>query len=401
MTSPSRSSSQPGTEPQVTDMQLRPPLRVLHFVSGGFSGATQVAIDLCGAQPGQQTLLALHRRPSVDPTERIRELRTQGLAVELVPRWSHAATILALKAICNRWRPDVLVAHGYSEHLWGRYAGLLAGVPRLIQVEHNTRERYNLWRLQQSLWLARRTERIICVSQAVKDALVRRGHPTERCTVVLNGIELERWTHGHPWNEREDAIVMPARFASQKDHFTLIRAIALLAARGLQPTVYLAGEGKSSWRHRAEQLARKLGVQEQVRFLGHVAALPELMGRVKFCVLSTHYEGLGLGLIEGMASGCCGIGSDVEGVREILKHGETGFLVPHEDPAALAETLADLLADTTTAARIAEAGQRHAQNAFDRRRMRQQYLSLFLQTPHPDSLQPDTPSGPVRGKSRL
>ncbi|MBN9406906.1 MAG: glycosyltransferase [Burkholderiales bacterium] len=352
-------------------------LRVLHFVSGGFSGATQVAIDLCGPQSGQDTLLVLRRRHSIDPAPRVAQLRAQGLQVEVVPRWSHWATIRALMRLCRDWRPDVLVAHGFSEHLWGRYAGLWAGVPRLIQVEHNTRERYGWWRLRQSLWLAQRTERIIGVSRAVRDALVARGHPAERCTVVLNGIDLARWQGGRPWDEREDALVMPARFAGQKDHFTLIRATALLAARGLRPVVYLAGEGKSSWRARAERLARELGVAEQVRFLGYVRDMPGLLGRVKLCVLSTHYEGLGLGLIEGMAAGCCGIGSDVEGVQEILTPGETGFLVPHQDAAALAELLAERLQDSPGSARIAAAGRRHVQATFDRQRMRREYLALF------------------------
>jgi glycosyltransferase involved in cell wall biosynthesis len=98
-------------------------------------------------------------------------------------------------------------------------------------------------------------------------------------------------------------------------------------------------------------------------------------------VLATHYEGLGLGLIEGMAAGCCGIGSDVEGVQEILTHGETGFLVPHQDAAALADTLAERLRDPEGSARIAAAGQRHVQATFDRQRMRQQYLALFRQPP--------------------
>ena len=160
-----------------------PALRVLHFVSGGFSGATQVAIDLCGPQSGQDTLLVLRRRHSIDPAPRVAQLRAQGLQVEVVPRWSHWATIRALIRLCRDWRPDVLVAHGFSEHLWGRYAGLWAGVPRLIQVEHNTRERYGWWRLRQSLWLARRTERIIGVSRAVRDALVARDHPAERSWV--------------------------------------------------------------------------------------------------------------------------------------------------------------------------------------------------------------------------
>jgi glycosyltransferase involved in cell wall biosynthesis len=352
------------------------PLRVLHFVSGGFSGATQVAIDLCGDDAGQDTFLVLRRR-IMDPTERVRALRAKGLRVEVVPRWSHTVTILALRRLCLQWKPDVLVAHGFSEHLWGRYAALLAGVPCIVQIEHNVRERYGRWRLWQSLWLAQRTDRIVGVSRAVEDVLVRLGHPPERCMTIHNGIELSRWTKGQPWAQREAAIVMPARFARQKDHRTLIEALVPLKALGHRPTVYFAGEGKASWRKEAEQLAARLGVQDQVQCLGHVQDLPALLGRVKLCVLSTHYEGLGLGLIEGMASGCCGVGTDVEGVREIITHGHNGLLVPHADAPALARTLAELLGDDARTQALAAVGQAHVHAAFDRQRMRQQYLALF------------------------
>lgn len=352
------------------------PLRVLHFVSGGFSGATQVAIDLCGDDAGQDTFLVLRRR-IMDPTERVRALRAKGLRVEVVPRWSHTVTILALRRLCLEWKPDVLVAHGFSEHLWGRYAALLAGVPCIVQIEHNVRERYGRWRLWQSLWLAQRTDRIVGVSRAVEDVLVRLGHPPERCMTIHNGIELSRWTKSQPWAQREAAIVMPARFARQKDHRTLIEALVPLKALGHRPTVYFAGEGKASWRKEAEQLAARLGVQDQVQCLGHVQDLPALLGRVKLCVLSTHYEGLGLGLIEGMASGCCGVGTDVEGVREIITHGHNGLLVPHADAQALARTLAELLGDDARTQALAAVGQAHVHAAFDRQRMRQQYLALF------------------------
>lgn len=352
------------------------PLRVLHFVSGGFSGATQVAIDLCGDDAGQDTFLVLRRR-IMDPTERVRALRAKGLRVEVVPRWSHTVTILALRRLCLQWKPDVLVAHGFSEHLWGRYAALLAGVPCIVQIEHNVRERYGRWRLWQSLWLAQRTDRIVGVSRAVEDVLVRLGHPPERCMTIHNGIELSRWTKGQPWAQREAAIVMPARFARQKDHRTLIEALVPLKALGHRPNVYFAGEGKASWRKEAEQLAARLGVQDQVQCLGHVQDLPALLGRVKLCVLSTHYEGLGLGLIEGMASGCCGVGTDVEGVREIITHGHNGLLVPHADAQALARTLAELLGDDARTQALAAVGQAHVHAAFDRQRMRQQYLALF------------------------
>lgn len=367
------------------------PLRVLHFVSGGFSGATQVAIDLCAPHPGQQSLLVLRRR-AMDITERLARLQAQGIEVRTVARWSHWITVRQVAAICREWQPDVFVAHGFSEHLWGRYGALKAQVPRILHVEHNTRERYTARRLRQSLELAEHTERIVGVSQAVRDTLVARGHPAHKCVAILNGIDLQRWQGGLPWEEREDAIVMPARFAAQKDHFTLIRAAALLRAEGLQPTVYLAGEGKSSWRRRAQKLARSLGVAEQVQFLGHVADLPALCRRVKLAVLSTHYEGLGLGLIEAMACGCCGVGTDVEGVQEILKDGDTGHLVPHQDAQALASRLAQLLREPAHAQAVAARGQAHVRATFDRKRMTQQYLEL-LRDPAPGTVPPPHASG--------
>jgi hypothetical protein len=127
--------------------------RVLHFVTGGFSGATQVAVDLVQAhgESGRFEALLVLRRKRNTAAPRVQALRERGLRVETVAGWSHAATMWQLAALCRRERPDVLVAHGFSEHLWGRYAGLLAGVPHLVHVEHNSRERYSAWRLQQAL----------------------------------------------------------------------------------------------------------------------------------------------------------------------------------------------------------------------------------------------------------
>lgn len=148
------------------------PLRVIHFVTGGFSGATQVAVELVRAavtDPGMEALLVLRRKRQADPA-RVEALRQEGLAVEVVQGWSHIATVLDLVRVCRRFKPDVLVAHGFSEHLWGRYAGLWAKVPALVHVEHNSRERYSWWRLAQAKWLAQRTAAIIGCSEGVKSA---------------------------------------------------------------------------------------------------------------------------------------------------------------------------------------------------------------------------------------
>jgi hypothetical protein len=94
-------------------------LRVMHFVTGGFSGATQVAVDLALAgleRSGMPTLLVLRRKRNTDEG-RVQALRARGLQVEVVAGWSHLATLWALWRLCRRWQPDVMLAHGFPEHL--------------------------------------------------------------------------------------------------------------------------------------------------------------------------------------------------------------------------------------------------------------------------------------------
>ena len=107
-------------------------MRVMHFVTGGFSGATQVAVDLCLAarSAGMDVVLVLLRKRRTTLPAKVEALRAQVLDVRVVPGWAHAATVWALRALALEWRPDILVAHGYSEHLWDRYAGLLRALRR-------------------------------------------------------------------------------------------------------------------------------------------------------------------------------------------------------------------------------------------------------------------------------
>ena len=357
------------------------PMRVMHFVTGGFSGgATQVAIALVNAardEPGVEPLLVL-RRKSRTPPDRLAELRANGTPLRVVPGWSHVATIWALVRACREFRPDVLVCHGFSEHLWGRYAGLIAKVPRLVHVEHNTRERYTRWRLAQSRWLARRTDRIVGCSEGVRQVLLAQGMPAERTLAIPNGIRLDPFAGADAvdFAARVPGIVMVARFSKQKDHATLLRAVALLRERGLTPPVQFAGGGKAMHRAPLERLAKDLGIASQVEFLGVVRDVPARLMAHRIACLSTHYEGMPLALIEGMAAGCAAVASAVPGVKEVLRDGIDGRLVPEGDANALADALEALLRDPVEAGRLAKAGRARAVAEFSRERMNRDYAAL-------------------------
>ena len=357
-------------------------MRVLQFVTGGFSGgATQVAIALTAAAlqgSAVEPLLVLRRKRHTD-AGRIEELVATGIPLRQVPGWSHVATVAALVRVCREFKPDVLVAHGFSEHLWGRYAGLLAGVPHLVHVEHNTRERYTRWRLMQARWLAKRTDRIVGCSEGVRRVLLDMGMPPERTVTIANGIRTEPFADAdvHAFAQRTAGIVMVARFSRQKDHPTLLRALALLRDRGLTPPLLLAGGGKARHREPVEALARELGIAEQIQFLGVHRDVPGLLMRHQLCVLSTHYEGMPLALIEGMAAGCAVVGSAVPGVREVIRDGVDGRLVAEADAHALADTLQALLENPETAARLGAAARATALRDYSRARMNAAYESLF------------------------
>lgn len=351
-------------------------------MNGGFAGATQVAITLVrGHQAsGRMTpLLALAAKRTA-PRARIEDLAHSGVPLQVLPAWPHVATILSLVRLCREFRPDILVAHGFSEHLWGRYAGLIARVPHLVHVEHNTRERYTRWRLAQSRWLAKRTDRIVGCSEAVRDRLLELGFPPAKTIAIPNGISLQPFERAdeRPFPEREGGIVMVARLSKQKDHPTLVRAVALLRERGLRPPVLLVGDGKPKYRQPLGKLVAQLGLGEQVRFLGVISNVPEVLQTQQFAVLSTHYEGLGLAVMEGMAAGCAVVASAVPGVTEVIDDGEDGVLVAHADPRALADSLERLMREPAAAAAMARRGREKALAQYSRERMTRRYEELFL-----------------------
>lgn len=357
-------------------------IKVVHFVTGGFSGSTSVAIELVKASldSKQFSSTLVLRKKSSTPLDRVEKLREQKIEVKLVTGWSHIATIIALVKLFKKIKPDIVVCHGFSEHLWGRYAGLMAKVPHLIHVEHNSRERYSWWKLAQARWLTQFTDKLIGCSEGVQNALLALGFPAEKTTFINNGINLSPFNDAEKnlFHERAPNIVMAARFAKQKDHLTLIHAIALLKQDNLLPHVYFAGTGSERHMAAAKQLTQELQLENQITFLGFCNTVPALLLQNQICVLSTHYEGMPLSLSEGMAAGCACVGSNVTGVKEMISHNVDGLLVTPANPQAMASALKNLLSNSTFASALGARARLHAKQALSLDTMNKTYEAVFL-----------------------
>jgi glycosyltransferase involved in cell wall biosynthesis len=360
--------------------------RVIHFVTGGGSGATKVALEIaCGhlRTGAYEPLLVLRRKKAALPASMQERIAAAGLRTAWVdegPKWK---TRRQLRDLIAGFQPQVFAAHGFSEHIWGRQAAFAAGVPVVVHIEQNC-ERYAFWRRWQARPLAARTSATVCVSQGVLDHLSRLGLAGPRARIIHNGADSSRYAAGAPpFASRSQDIVMVARFARQKDQPTLIRAAKHLADRGWTGRLLLGGDGKASHRAACEKLAQRLGLAQRTDFLGRVSDPAPLYHRCRAAVLSTHYEGLPLVLMDYMSAGCAAIGSEAPGVGDIIRHQINGWSFPVGDDAALAGLLQRVLAGGPAIEAVIARGQADAPARFSLDGMIRAYENLFAELLNP------------------
>lgn len=240
---------------------------------------------------------------------------------------------------------DVVHSHNTSCQYYVAMAGLVNKC-RIFTTEHNTtnRRRSTRWRMLDR-WMYGRYEKIVCITElTMSNLLVHIGDDfAKRCVVVYNGIDLSKFRQDKLLRHDpsgDKIVIMVSAFREQKDQKTLIRAMELLPDDYM---LLLVGGGEKYLIDDCKDLARFLGVKKRVRFLGVRTDVVSLLHEADVVVLSSHYEGLSLSSLEGMASGRPFVASDVPGLRDVV--GGYGVLFPHEDYHALAHEIKQLCDD--------------------------------------------------------
>ncbi len=271
-------------------------------------------------------------------------------------------------------RIDVVHTHDDAPLVYGMPAAWWAGVRRRIHTHHHGRlERVS--RRQELLvrWAARLTRHFVCVSDDSARYARERGVPANRVMTLHNGIDLARFPFHGP--RPDGPIVTVARLSPEKDIANLLHAIRQVADAAPEVRLEIAGDGPC--RAELEQLAGELRLGEQVRFLGEVRDVPELLGRARLFVLPSQTEGVSLTILEAMARGLPVVTTRVGGNPEVVCEGETGLLVPARDSPALARAILQVYHDAEGARRLGEAGRRRVENHFDVRQMVARYEALY------------------------
>lgn len=206
------------------------------------------------------------------------------------------------------------------------------------------------------------------------------GHG-QRLRVVHLGTDPERFRPGVETDEIRRRFELPdgdgpwlltvARLEPHKGVDTVIEALPAILERA--PAVRYAVAGSGPERDKLEKLAGKTGVAERVRFLGEVSEhdLPGLYNLASVYVGASRraerigVEGFGIALVEASACGRPVVAGNAGGIPDAVRDGETGFLVPAEEPAAFADAICRLLADPALAQRIGQNGRRAVETYFN------------------------------------
>jgi glycosyltransferase involved in cell wall biosynthesis len=282
--------------------------------------------------------------------------------------------IFQLARVMNDY--DIVHTHNTSPQFFAAIAHLFRRKPLLVTTEHNTTNdrRNKKWFLPLDRWMYNRYRKVICISDKAYDNLVSYlKHTKADVLTIKNGVNLKTFRQASPIEgfkkEGIFAIVMVAAFRPQKDQGTLIKAMAHLP---LDCHLFLAGEGET-WPG-LEELSKTLGVEERVHFLGLRKDVPQILKSSDVVVMSSHYEGLSLSSIEGMAVDKPFVASDVDGLHEIVEG--AGILVPHQDEKALAEVLLKLKEDSALRASVAASCMERA-SQYDFSKMAEAYLKVY------------------------
>jgi glycosyltransferase involved in cell wall biosynthesis len=292
--------------------------------------------------------------------------RSQGLDIKTLPLVARndvdLRPVWRIRRLIRREGYDIVHLHTKRAHALSAWLPRGPGAPRYVVTrrmdypEKNnsyTRYLYN-----------RCVDGVVAISQPIVESLVDAGVDAGRIRLIRSGIDVARFVPGgdNAGAERVLTIGTVAVLQERKGHRFLLEAVAELKVRGVKLVCLLAGAG--SERKGLEEMAARLGLAEEVNFLGFVADTPAFLAGIDIFVLPSLYEGLGVAALEAMAAGKAVVASRVGGLTDVITDGLTGFLVPPRDSTALSDAIAKLIADPTRARGMGRSAAAHVRKHF-------------------------------------
>lgn len=310
--------------------------------------------------------------------------------IELAPfRLRDFRAMRAFRKLLRDLDVDLLHAHMFQSSRISAPLAKLAGI-KTIETCHVRESWRTSWPKSSYLpdrIVSRFIDRYIAISYANARYLsTEKKISSDKVTVVQNSCNMQRFLAApEPAPNlreelgigKEDPFVLAvARLEPQKGHEVLLEATKLLIGRW--PTLRVVCIGDGVLKEQLQEKVKRLGLTDSILLLGFRPNVPQYLREADFCVLPSLYEGLPLVAIECLAANRTMVATAVDGTPEVIKHEETGLLVPSQNPSALAAAIDRLLADRSLRDRLAESGNRFVSEQFREERQVRETESVYL-----------------------
>jgi glycosyltransferase involved in cell wall biosynthesis len=292
-------------------------------------------------------------------------------------------------------RPDIVHTHSSKAGIIGRYAAAKAGLPAVHTIHGASFHRgqsalaFNVY-CQLERWAARKTDVFLSVCDSLTDQYVEAGiAPRDRFTTVYSGMDVDPFLN--PSRSRDEvreqlglqpdqiAVAKVARLFHLKGHKFLIEAARTVIDRCPNVRFVLIGDG--ILREQFEQRISELGLSEHFILTGLVPPeqIPELVNAAEIVVHTSEWEGLARVLPQALISGKPVVSYDVDGAREVVIPGETGYLLPVEEITGLADAICELAESPELRIRLGENGRARFTDVFRHQTMTAQIRDVYQQ----------------------
>lgn len=324
------------------------------------------------------------------------ELDTIDMARELRP-WRDLKALLQLYRLFRRRRFDVVHTHTVKAGLLGPLAGRLAGVPVVLHTVHGLLFHDRMPRPKRWLfWLVERITASLAdhlLSQSAEDVAVavrsRLCRPP-KISYLGNGIDVRRFSPDSTgaararlrrefgFNDSDFVVGCVARLVYEKGCAEIFAAAERLTSRHSEIKFLLIGPQESDQNDAVS--ARQIDLLSRrgtVVFAGWRADMPQCYAAMDLFLLPSHREGVPRACMEAAAMERPVVASDIRGCREVVRHDQTGFLVPLKDVSAIVRAIETLAGDRAQAAAMGRRGRQHILRNFDERRVLERLCAFY------------------------
>ena len=290
-----------------------------------------------------------------------------------------------LVSVIRRKNINVLHAHEFAMNAYGSMASAITGVP-IVTTVHGKNYYGERLRRRLAYRFVSRHSKMVAVSNDIADFLEKTiGICAKNIITIHNGVRIDRFRKdGSARNRIREMLGLSddqpllgtvGNLYPVKGHIYLIKATAIVKKTVPDVKTVIAGRGELLDRLKGE--VSGMGLEKNIEFLGFREDIPQLLQAMDIFILPSLSEGTPLSILEAMASQKPVVATDVGGLSEIVENGETGFLVPREDPESLAEKILLVLEDKELAGKMALEARKKVEKKYDLNIMAKKYIDIY------------------------